>query len=935
LRLILSRGVPLALAGILATATGFGLDPLFNVVVASQEPAASLAPLNEPPRLTFIPNQSIATDPSTGALLLNTGTTLVIIVSATDPNPQDDLTLTAFFGVEGVFPAGATFTQIGSGTGVFTWTPGASHEGVWSPSNATNGKPPLTLRVRDNGGPQLQGSQQVTISIGPSANVSPRLNLYEKATLIGLDSPILATEGDSIEFDLYCSDDNSGDVLSLQPSATTPLSLGATLTKVPTGHDNPVRYAFLWNVQTGQAGTGTIDFVCQDSGAPMIDERRRVVMEIAGPTSPPRILAISPDAGPPAGGTTVTITGTAFGATTDVQFGGASVPFTAVDAVTVSLATTAGVTGALVDIGLTTPFGVATRAGAFQYRDFADTDRDGIADCVEGTGNPDGDSRANLNDTDSDGDGIADRAEAIGPADQPTVSAACGGVSFAIADTDGDGAPDFLDLDSDNDGISDRFEGPSDMDMDGRPNYRDLDSDGDGAAEANDNCPSSPNANQADVDSDGVGDVCDFDSDNDGLSNAEESVHGTNPGLHDTDGDGLSDGEEVFISLTNPVAADTDGGGMGDGIEIAGGSNPLDAADDDSTPPVMTIAAPAVVEATSGAGAIVTYSASAIDGLDGAVAVTCSPESGSTFAVGSTTVRCEAHDGEGNRATAEVTIEVADTTPPVLTLLGANPVTLEGGMPFVDLGATAADTVAGDLTAAIVVSSSVDTAVVGTYAVTYTVSDPSANTATATRTVNVVDTTPPLITMTAPQATAYALNDTVVANYTCVDTVSGVAACAGPVPSGSAIDTASPGSRMFTVTASDRAGNVTTRSVGYTVVYGACLLYDPARAARAGSTIPIRFQLCDGGGQNVSNAATTVTAVQVVKISDSSTSEVADAGDANPDSNFRFDASLGGGGGGYIFNLKTSGLSPGKYVVVYEVQGDQTMHASDLVFYVR
>jgi hypothetical protein len=933
LRLILSRGVPLALAGILATAPGFGLDPLFNVVVASQAPAASLPPVNEPPRLTFIPNQSIATDPNTGALLLNAGTMLVIIVSATDPNPQDVLSLTAFFGAEGFLPAGATFTQIGPGTGLFTWTPPVSQEGVWSPFNAISGKPPLTLRVRDNGGPQLQGSQQVTISIGPSANVSPRLNLYEKATLIGLDSPILATEGDSIEFDLYCSDDNSGDVLSLQPSAT-PLPLGATLTKVSTGHDNPVRYAFLWNVQTGQAGTGTIDFGCQDSGSPMIDERRRVVMEIAAPTSPPRILAISPDSGPPAGGTIVTITGPGLGATTDVEFGGASVPFTAVDAATVSIATTAGATGALVDIGLSTPFGVATRAGAFQYRAFADTDRDGIGDCVEGTGNPDADSSANLNDTDSDGDGIADAAEAIGLAGRPTVSATCDGVSFSIADTDGDGAPDFLDLDSDNDGISDRFEGPSDMDLDGGPNYRDLDSDGDGAAEANDNCPSSPNANQADGDSDGVGDVCDFDSDNDGLSNAAESVLGTNPLLHDTDGDGLSDGEEVFISLTNPVAADTDGGGVGDGIEIAGGTNPLDAADDDSTPPVITIAAPAVVEATSGAGAVVTYSASAVDGLDGAVAVTCSPESGGTFAVGSTTVRCEAHDGEGNGATAEVTIEVADTTPPVLTLLGANPVTLEGGMPFVDLGATAADTVAGDLTAAIVVSSSVDTAVVGTYAVTYTVSDPSANTATATRTVNVVDTTPPLITMTAPQATAYALNEIVVANYTCVDTVSGIAACAGPAPSGSAIDTASPGSRMFTVTASDRAGNVTTRSVGYTVVYGACLLYDPARAARAGSTIPIRFQLCNGAGQNVSNAATTVTAIQVLKISDSSTSEVADAGDANPDSNFRFDASLGGSGG-YIFNLKTSGLSPGKYVVVYQVQGDQTVHASDLVFYVR
>jgi hypothetical protein len=57
-----------------------------------------------------------------------------------------------------------------------------------------------------------------------------------------------------------------------------------------------------------------------------------------------------------------------------------------------------------------------------------------------------------------------------------------------------------------------------------------------------------------------------------------------------------------------------------------------------------------------------------------------------------------------------------------------------------------------------------------------------------------------------------------------------------------------------------------------------------------------------------------VTAVQVVKLSDSTTAQVTDAGDANPDSNFRFDPTLGGSGG-YAFNLKTTGLSTGTYAL--------------------
>ena len=60
----------------------------------------------------------------------------------------------------------------------------------------------------------------------------------------------------------------------------------------------------------------------------------------------------------------------------------------------------------------------------------------------------------------------------------------------------------------------------------------------------------------------------DDDDDNDGLTNAEERRYGTDPNNPDTDGDGLTDGEEVKRYHTNPLNPDTDGDGLSDGDEV-------------------------------------------------------------------------------------------------------------------------------------------------------------------------------------------------------------------------------------------------------------------------------------------------------------------------------------------------------------------------------
>lgn len=65
------------------------------------------------------------------------------------------------------------------------------------------------------------------------------------------------------------------------------------------------------------------------------------------------------------------------------------------------------------------------------------------------------------------------------------------------------------------------------------------------------------------------------DGDKDGLDDIRERELGTNENRADTDGDGLSDGDEVLVFKTDPLNPDTDGDTYPDGKEISFGYNPL------------------------------------------------------------------------------------------------------------------------------------------------------------------------------------------------------------------------------------------------------------------------------------------------------------------------------------------------------------------------
>ncbi|RMB85163.1 hyalin [Streptomyces shenzhenensis] len=173
-----------------------------------------------------------------------------------------------------------------------------------------------------------------------------------------------------------------------------------------------------------------------------------------------------------------------------------------------------------------------------------------------------------------------------------------------------------------------------------------------------------------------------------GETNGASSVSGSSDG-------GTADGGSVTGSVGGPAGDDGTGGataGAGgnrnDGGDRTGGqnSNGNDGGDDgggrvgaaavpedyqqhititvnDVTAPVVTVV-DRTVEATGGNGAVIDFTATAEDAVDGTLPVTCDPASGSRFPVGTTRVTCTATDSSGNTGTGTATFTVTPAPVP-------------------------------------------------------------------------------------------------------------------------------------------------------------------------------------------------------------------------------------------------------------------------------
>jgi len=124
------------------------------------------------------------------------------------------------------------------------------------------------------------------------------------------------------------------------------------------------------------------------------------------------------------------------------------------------------------------------------------------------------------------------------------------------------------------------------------------------------------------------------------------------------------------------------------------------------------------------------------------------------------TVTYDVDDSSDNSAIqATRTVNVVDTTPPVITLLWSTPINIIKNASYTDAWATASDSFEWDLTVDIVTVNPVDTTTLWTYTITYNVSDSSSNAATqVTRTVNVIAWDTPVITLTGVNPITHEVN---------------------------------------------------------------------------------------------------------------------------------------------------------------------------------
>ncbi|SFW54850.1 Repeat domain-containing protein, partial [Paenibacillus sp. UNCCL117] len=237
----------------------------------------------------------------------------------------------------------------------------------------------------------------------------------------------------------------------------------------------------------------------------------------------------------------------------------------------------------------------------------------------------------------------------------------------------------------------------------------------------------------------------------------------------------------------------------------------------DEIPPVITLngANPMLMEA----GSVFTDpGATAHDGIDGDLTsqITVSGAVDSNRA-GTYTLTYEVTDAAGNLATKTRAVQVVDTVAPVLTLNGPNPMQVEAGSAFTDPGATAQDAADGDLTSQITVSGAVDAGQVGTYTLTYQVTDAAGHVAAVTRTVQVVDTTAPVLTLNGPNPmqieAGSAFTDP---GATAQDAADGD--LTSQITMSGAVDAGQVGTYTLTYQVTDAAGNLATKTRAVQVV---------------------------------------------------------------------------------------------------------------------
>ena len=227
-----------------------------------------------------------------------------------------------------------------------------------------------------------------------------------------------------------------------------------------------------------------------------------------------------------------------------------------------------------------------------------------------------------------------------------------------------------------------------------------------------------------------------------------------------------------------------------------------------------------------------------------------------TTNVGEHTFTVHAVDYAGAETTVTHTYTVVDTNPPAITISSPaeHAVYPFGAVVFVHY--TCDDGPGGSGVLACLGSlpdgAPLPTNRLGTFAVQVDAFDNAFNHATAAHFYQVVDVTPPTITINTPSQDAqYHVGDVVSADYSCHDDVEGSNVACSATP----IDTSTVGTHTFRVDSRDSSGNAASATRAYSVVYDFGGFYAPLlpfpsiASAKAGDDVPVKFSL--GGDQGL------------------------------------------------------------------------------------
>jgi hypothetical protein len=144
---------------------------------------------------------------------------------------------------------------------------------------------------------------------------------------------------------------------------------------------------------------------------------------------------------------------------------------------------------------------------------------------------------------------------------------------------------------------------------------------------------------------------------------------------------------------------------------------------------------------------------------------------------------------------------------------------------------------------------------------------------------------------------------------------------------------ANPNSRVGTYTITAALGTLTASNYDFLftpgkllVTYGMNVQFDQTKPHQSNSDIPVMLALADVNGANLSSDTVEITVVGIATFANPGVLMPAKAsGNANPGNRFRHT------GNGYTYNLKTTGLASGTYLLIFSVANDPVLHSVQFV----